>query len=80
MVNIDGQLLGDSVQVAEDYCRQALAAGKHVRVHLRDVSDIDDRGRDFLLSLARQGVVLDASGVYTSHLVKSVRRSLGAAH
>ena len=70
VVSIDGQLVGDYVHVAEDCCSQALAGGKPVRVVLRDVSAIDEAGRDLLRRLAEKGVRLLASGVYTSHLVK----------
>jgi hypothetical protein len=70
VVSIDGQLVGDYVHVAEECCSQALSDGKPVRVFLRDVSAIDEAGRDLLRRLAEQGVRLLASGVYTSHLVK----------
>ena len=74
MVNIDGQLLGECVRVAEDVCSQALADGKPVCVFLRDVCQIDEAGRELLRRLAARGVRLAASGVYMSHLVKTLRR------
>ncbi|MCE5310934.1 MAG: hypothetical protein LLG20_25105 [Acidobacteriales bacterium] len=44
---------------------------------LRDVSVIDAAGRDLLRRLVGQGVRLLGSGVYTSHLVKSLRDARG---
>ncbi len=75
VVNIDGQLVGDYVRVAMDYCSQALASGTPVSLFLRDVSAIDEAGRKLLRSLAERGVRLLASGVYTSHLVKGLQRA-----
>jgi len=73
VLNIDGQLAGDSVRVIEECCSQALAAGGPVCLFLRDVSAIDDAGHALLRRLAGQGVRLQASGVYTSHLIKTLR-------
>lgn len=74
VVNIDGQLVGDSVQIAKAFCSQALSSGESVCVFLRDVSVIDEAGRNLLRHLAEQGIRLLASGVYTSHIVKSLQR------
>lgn len=73
-MNIDGQLVGDYVRLAEDCCSQALSGGKPVSVFLRDVSAIDEAGRKLLSRLAGLGVRLIASGVYMSHLIKSLQR------
>jgi len=75
VVNIDGQLVGDHVHVAEDCCSQALSSGTPVSLFLRDVSAIDEAGRNLLRRLAEQGVQLLASGVYTSYLVKTLQRA-----
>lgn len=75
VLNIDGQLAGDYVRVAEDCCSRALERGKHLAVFLRDVSAVDEAGLDLLRRLVRQGVRLHASGVYLSHLVKVIQRS-----
>ena len=75
VVYIDGQLAGDYVQIAGAFCSQALSSGKPVRVFLRDVSAIDEAGRNLLRGLAEHGVRLLASGVYTSHLVKCLQRA-----
>ena len=62
VINIDGQLAGDCVQVIEDCCSQALSSGTPVSLFLRDVSVVDEAGRDLLSRLADQGVRLLASG------------------
>lgn len=72
VVKIDGQLLTDCVGVAENCCLQALATGMPVCVFLRDVTAIDDAGRDLLCRLAKKGIRLQASGVYMSHIVKKM--------
>jgi hypothetical protein len=74
VVNIDGQLVGEYVHVAEACCSQALSGGTPVSVFLRDVSAIDEAGRKLLRSLALKGVRLLASGIYTSQLVKTLQR------
>jgi hypothetical protein len=74
VVNIDGELLGGDIRPVEDCCSQALDSGKPLCVFLRDVSVIDDAGRNLLRRLAEHGVRLLASGVCTSHLVKSLQR------
>ena len=74
-MNIDGQLVGDYVQVAEVFCAHVLSSGKSVSLFLRDVSVIDEAGRNLLRRLAEQGVRLLASRVYTTHLIKSLQRA-----
>jgi hypothetical protein len=75
VVSIDGQLSGEYVQVAETCCTLALSSGTPVSLFLRDVFAIDEAGRDLLRRLAQQGVRLLASGIYTSHLVKSLQHA-----
>jgi hypothetical protein len=79
LVIIDGQLLGESVITAENYCIQALASGKAISLVLRDVSVIDDSGRRMLHRLAQCGVRLHGMGLYTSHIVKTLRRDAGGS-
>lgn len=75
VVNIDGRLVGDYVRVAEGCCFRALESARRVEVFLRDVSAVDEAGRDLLCRLARRGVRLRASGLYLSNLVKAIQRS-----
>ncbi|MEN6605112.1 MAG: hypothetical protein ABFD86_22110 [Bryobacteraceae bacterium] len=65
------------MQLVEECCLKALLSGRPLRVFLRDVSVIDAAGRDLLRRLVGQGVRLLGSGVYTSHLVKSLRDARG---
>ena len=75
VVNIDGQLAGDYVHAAEDYCARAPSSGTPVSLFLRELSAIDEAGWNLLRRLAEQGVRLLASGVYTSQLVRSLQRA-----
>ena len=75
VVNIDGQLVGDYVNAAEDYCARAPSSGTPVSLFLREVSAIHEAGWNLLRRLAEQGVRLLASGVYTSQLVMSIQRA-----
>jgi hypothetical protein len=75
VVNIDGRLVGDYVRVAEDCCFRTLESARCVEVFLREVSAVDEAGRDLLCRLARRGVRLRASGLYLSNLVKAIQRS-----
>jgi len=69
-VTIEGELLGDSIEVVEICCEQAISVGKPVRLFLRDVSTVDRAGRALLSRLAAKGVRLLGSGVYTADLVR----------
>src|SRR4029077_20383226 len=54
-------------------CIDALSKGKPVRLHLRDVSAIDERGRTMLRHLAAEGVDLTANGIYSSYIVGDIQ-------
>ena len=75
IVTIDGQLSGDSIEIIETCCDQAISTGKPVELFLRDVSTIDQAGRALLRRLAASGVHLLASGVYTSYIVHALTRA-----
>jgi hypothetical protein len=75
IVNIDGELVGEYVPATENCCSQALSLGTPVSVFLRDVTTIDESGRNMLRRLVRKGVRLLASGVYTSHLVETLKHA-----
>jgi len=72
-IMVDGKLSGDGVEPLETCCIQAISTGKPVRLYLRDVSTIDERGRMLLDQLARKGVGLAASGIYSSYLVGEIQ-------
>ena len=71
---IDGQLAGEDIVQMEASLRNALEPHKSASLFLRDVSHIDDAGRKLLSRLARNGVKLTASGVYSSYVVDEIRR------
>ena len=71
---IDGQLAGEDILQMEASLRNALEPHKSASLFLRDVSHIDDAGRKLLSRLARNGVKLTASGVYSSYVVEEIRR------
>ena len=71
---IDGQLAGEDIVQMEASLRNALEPHKSASLFLRDVSHIDDAGRKLLSRLARNGVKLIASGVYSSYVVDEIRR------
>ena len=72
-ITVDGKLSGDSVEPVEACCIQAISRGKPVRLYLRDVSTIDERGRVLLRQLAQKGVGLKASGIYSSYIVDEIQ-------
>jgi hypothetical protein len=72
-ITVDGKLSGDYVDPVETSCKQAISKGKPVRLYLRDVSTIDDRGRTLLRELAQTGVGLEARGIYSSYVVDEIQ-------
>jgi hypothetical protein len=75
-LTIDGQLVGEYVEAVEMSTREAMEEKKPVRLILRDVSHIDERGRTLLALLAAKGVQMSASGVYSSYIVEEIRQDL----
>jgi hypothetical protein len=71
-VTVDGELSIESVCVVETCCQQAEAAGKPVRVFLRDVTTVDQAGRALLGRLSARGVRLAATGLYTSYMLETL--------
>jgi hypothetical protein len=72
-ITVDGKLSGDYLESVETSCLQAISKGKPVRLYLRNVSTIDERGRAPLRDLAAKGVGLKASGVYSSYIVNEIQ-------
>lgn len=79
IITIDGQLSGESIQLVETCCDQAIARGKPVQLVLRDVSFIDRTARTLLRHIVSKGVHLLAHGVYTAHLARELSQAGGAA-
>jgi len=72
-ITVDGKLTGDYIDPVEACCKQAILKGKPVRLYLRDVSTIDERGRTLLRELARTGVGLQTKGIYSSFVVDAIQ-------
>ena len=72
-ITVDGKLSGDYVEPVETCCKQAISKGKPVRLYLRDVFMIDERGRTLLRELAKTGVGLMARGIYSSYVVNEIQ-------
>jgi len=72
-ITVDGMLSGEGIEPVQTCCIQALSNGKPVRLHLRDVSAIDERGRTMLRHLAEEGVDVTANGIYSSYIVEEIR-------
>ena len=73
VITVDGTLSGDGIEPVQNCCVEALAKGKPVRLHLRDVPAIDERGRTMLRYLAGEGVDLTANGIYSCYIVDEIR-------
>ena len=72
-ITVDGTLSGEGIEPVQICCIQALSKGKPVRLYLRDVSSIDERGRTMLRHLAAEGVDLTANGIYSSYIVEDIQ-------
>jgi len=72
-ITVDGTLSGEGIEPVQTCCMEALSKGKPVRLHLRDVSAIDERGRTMLRYMAAQGVYLTANGIYSSYIVGDIQ-------
>jgi hypothetical protein len=72
-ITVDGTLSGEGIEPVHTSCIQALSQGKPVRLHLRQVSAIDEYGRTMLRQLAAKGVDLTANGIYSSYIVDEIQ-------
>lgn len=75
-ITVDGELMGEYVEAVANCCKQAMRHGKTVRVVLRDVPNIDERGRALLANLAAEGVHLNATGIYSAYVVAGICREV----
>jgi hypothetical protein len=73
-VMVDGQFSRDYVDAVSNCIDQAGNRGKPVRLFLRNVSHIDEKGRELLSRLAARGIELSASGLYSSYVVAEIHR------
>ena len=72
-ITVDGTLSGEGIEPVQTCCVQALSKGKAVRLHLRDVCAIDERGRSMLRHLAAEGVDMTANGIYSSYIIDDIQ-------
>jgi len=72
-ITVDGTLSGEGIEPVQTCCIQALSKRRPVRLHLRDVSAIDESGRTMLRHLAAEGVDLTANGIYSSYIVEEIQ-------
>jgi hypothetical protein len=73
IITVDGLLSGQGVEPVETCWIQALSKGRPVRLYLRDVSAIGERGRTMLRHLAAEGIDLTANGIYSSYIVDKIQ-------
>jgi hypothetical protein len=73
-ITVDGQLMGEYADAVENWCTQESAQGRPVHLLLREVVDIDERGRAMLARMAALGVSLNAAGIYSSYIVAAICR------
>ena len=72
-ITVAGALSDESVETLQSCCIEALSEGKPVRLHLRDVTAIDERGRTMLQHLYTAGLDLTAKGIYSSYIVDEIQ-------
>jgi hypothetical protein len=58
---------------AKLYLKNSHEKTNGLRLYLRDVSTIDERGRALLRKLVEKGVGLQASGIYSSYIVDEIQ-------
>jgi len=73
VITVDGMLSGEGIEPVQTCCMQEVSKGKPVRLHLRDVTAIDERGRGMLRQLAAEGIDLTANGIYSSYVVDEIQ-------
>ena len=72
-ITVDGVLAGESLELIETCCSEALSKGYPVRLHLREVSGIDERGRAMLRRIAARRVEMKANGIYSSYIIDEIQ-------
>jgi hypothetical protein len=70
-LTISGEISAACIEVLENRCERALAAGEDVDLIL-DATQIDEDGAALLRRLADKGVRLYAKGVYHSYLIDTI--------
>jgi len=71
---LEGKLAGPWIEELENCWRKARSSDRPVRVMLCAVTFIDDKGRDLLLEMYRQGAELVAEGCMNTAIVEEIVR------
>lgn len=71
---VEGTLSGDWVDVLEKYWleEQTPSNGEPIRIDLSGVTYIDNKGRDLLSGMIRDGAELRATGVMTRAVIEEI--------
>jgi hypothetical protein len=71
---VEGTLTGDWVDVLEKYWleEQTPSNGEPIRIDLSGVTYIDNKGRELLSRLIRDGAELRATGVMTKAVIEEI--------
>lgn len=78
---VEGKLSGDWVDVLEKCWLEAPHApdGAPVRIDLSGVTYVDDKGRELLARMIRDGAELRATGVMTSAVIEEITEKIAIA-
>ena len=72
--DLEGKLVSPWTEELENCWRKARSSDRPVRVMLCAVTFIDDKGRDLLVEMYRQGAKLVAEGCMNKAIVEEIRR------
>jgi hypothetical protein len=74
VLELEGCLVGDSVDALDGYWRQAARtlAGRRLQVDLRALCQVDERGRTVLMRLHADGARFVASGCVMPEIVREI--------
>jgi hypothetical protein len=71
---VEGKLVGPWIEELENCWRKARSSDRPVKVMLCAVTFIDDKGRDLLVEMYRQGAELVAEGCMNTAIVQEIVR------
>lgn len=78
ILELEGKLTGPWVAELEG-CWRALAGDNSLRVHLREVTFIDDQGKAMLCAIRQSGAELSAAGCMTKAIVEEICSTTAAS-
>jgi hypothetical protein len=71
-LELAGKLCGPWVGETQNVWRSALSTGKEVEVDVRDVTGVDDAGRELLAAMHHAGARLITKGVWMTALLEEI--------